>query len=77
MTVNDTTNSLTTRIIFGRERNPALVYTDLSETFPGYEFVDGKNMYRGTDLGFGGYVYAEPGMYSDVALLDVASLHPN
>ena len=71
MTVNDTTNSLTTRIIFGRERNPALVYTDLSETFPGYEFVDGKNMYRGTDLGFGGYVYAEPGMYSDIALLDV------
>ena len=30
MTVNDTTNSLTTRIIFGKERNPELVYTDLS-----------------------------------------------
>lgn len=45
--------------------------------FPGYEYVDGKNMYRGTDLGKGGYVYAEPGMYTDVALLDVASLHPN
>ena len=29
-TVNDTTNSLTTKIIFGRERNPRLVYTDLS-----------------------------------------------
>lgn len=29
MTVNDTTNSLTTRIIFGKERNPKLVYTDL------------------------------------------------
>ena len=77
MTVNDTTNSLTTRIIFGKERHPELVYTDLSETFPGYEFVDGKNMYRGTDLGFGGYVYAEPGMYTNVALLDVASLHPH
>lgn len=77
MTVNDTTNSLTTRIIFGKERNPELVYTDLSETFPGYEFKDGKNLYRGTDLGFGGYVYAEPGMYTDVALLDVASLHPH
>lgn len=77
MTVNDTTNSLTTRIIFGKEKHPALVYTDLSETFPGYEFVDGKNMYRGTDLGFGGYVYAEPGMYANVALLDVASLHPH
>ena len=45
--------------------------------FPGYEFVDGKNMYRGTDLGKGGYVYAEPGMYGNVALLDVASMHPN
>lgn len=30
MTVNDTTNSLTTRIIFGKERNPRLVYTDLA-----------------------------------------------
>ena len=30
MTVNDTTNSLTTRIIFGKERNPKLVYTDLA-----------------------------------------------
>lgn len=44
--------------------------------FPGYEFVDGKNMYRGEDLGKGGYVYAEPGMYTNVALLDVQSMHP-
>lgn len=28
--VNDTTNSLTTKIIFGNERNPKLVYTDLA-----------------------------------------------
>lgn len=77
MTVNDTTNSLTTRIIFGKERNPELVYTDLSKEFPGYEFKDGKNLYRGTDLGFGGYVYAEPGMYTNIALLDVVSLHPH
>lgn len=45
--------------------------------FPGYEFVDGKNMYRGTDLGKGGYVYAEPGMYQNVALLDIQSMHPS
>jgi hypothetical protein len=45
--------------------------------FPGYEFVDGKNMYRGDDLGKGGYVYAEPGMYGNIALLDVVSMHPN
>lgn len=51
-------------------------------SFPGYEFVqcgdDGKphNMYRGTDVGMGGYVYFEPGMYENVALIDVASMHP-
>lgn len=92
MSVNTTTNSLTTRIIFGKDRNPDLVYTDLAtgmasnpeyqrndviNSFEGYEYVSGKNMYRGDDLGKGGYVYAEPGMYSNVALLDVASLHPN
>ena len=82
MTVNDTTNSLTTKIIFGNDKHPELVYTDLSEEFPGYEFKqleDNKfhNIYRGTDLGFGGYVYAEPGMYKNIALLDVASMHPN
>lgn len=48
--------------------------------FPGYEYVlDEKNnphnMYRGTDVGFGGYVYAEPGMYQNVALLDVGNMH--
>lgn len=30
MSVNDTTNSLTTRIIFGKERKPNLIYTDLA-----------------------------------------------
>lgn len=52
-------------------------------SFPGYEFVYDEtdkqfhNMYRGTDLGKGGYVYALPGMYGNVALLDVQSMHPN
>lgn len=87
MTVNDTTNSLTTKIIFGNNKKPQLNYVDLSKEFPGYEFkkewnektktYDKYNMFRGVDLGFGGYVYAEPGMYGDVALLDVASLHPH
>ena len=76
-TVNDTTNSLTTKIIFGNEKHPQLVYTDLSETFPGYEFKDNKNIYRGEDLGKGGYIRSFPGIYGNVALLDVASLHPN
>ena len=30
MTVNDTTNQLTTRVIFGKERHPQLIYTDLA-----------------------------------------------
>ena len=77
MTVNDTTNSLTTRIIFGKERNPSLVYTDLADQFPGYEYVDGKNLYRGEDVGRGGYVYAEPGMYGRTITFDVASMHPS
>lgn len=87
MTVNDTTNSLTTRIIFGSEKHPALVYTDLAQEFPGYKFekvwnkdiqkYEKHNWYRGIDLGFGGYVYAEPGIYHNVALIDVASLHPS
>ena len=50
---------------------------DVINAFPGYEYIDGKNIYRGDDLGKGGYVYAEPGMYGNVALLDVASMHPN
>lgn len=56
---------------------------DIINAFPDYEYVydekDKKyhNMYRGTDVGFGGYVYAEPGVYGNVALLDVASMHPN
>lgn len=85
MTVNDTTNSLTTRIIFGKERHPELVYTDLSEEFPGYAYIspleseDKKphNMYRGVDVGFGGYVYANKGMYGRVVTFDVASMHPS
>lgn len=93
--VNDTTNSLTTKIVFGKERNPELVYTDLAtgerhyadgtvdksttviNAFPGYEYKEGKNIYRETDIGFGGYIISKPGVYTNVALLDVASLHPN
>lgn len=30
MSVNDTTNALTTRIIFGKEKKPKLIYTDLA-----------------------------------------------
>lgn len=112
MTVNDTTNTLTTRIIFGKERTPQgkFCYRNLAEPvmeldhevekflkiacptmmaqkhgeaksllpyFPGYKFENGVSTYRGEEVGEGGYVYAEPGIHCNVALLDVASMHPH
>ena len=79
LSVNDTTQSHTAKIIFGNDRHPQdkFVYTDLSEMFPGYIFEAGHSEYRGEDPGEGGYVYSEPGVYTDVALLDIASMHPN
>lgn len=104
MTVNDTTNSLTTRIIFGNDRAPQgqFNYRDMGDisdidenyslpsyseftrfdhkcrpVFPGYKFERGKSTYRGEEVGEGGYVYSEPGMYTNVALLDIASMHPS
>lgn len=102
ITVNDTTNTLSTRIIFGKNKSPQnqFNYRDLGEVsnedyivdgfdeytrfnkhhqpvFPGYEFSFGKSYYRGELVGEGGYVYAEPGMHGNVALLDIASMHPS
>ena len=112
MTVNDTTNSHSTRIILGRNRNPQdqFLYRDLSKPvtylepeveeflnrrkpkmmkwwrentdsllpyFPGYSFEKGKSIYKGVEVGEGGYVEALPGMYGAVALDDVESMHPN
>ncbi len=107
MTVNDTTNSLSTRIIFGSNRKPQdqFNYRDMGDLdaavdifdysgvdcnkeytrfnkdgkpiFPGYKYEAGISTYRGEEVGEGGYVYAEPGMYGNVALLDIASMHPS
>ena len=50
--------------------------------FPGYFLVMGEdmklhNMYRGVDVGFGGYVYANPGLYLGYSkTFDVAGMHP-
>jgi len=76
--VNSSTQSHTAKIIFGNEKNPQdhFEYTDLSEMFPGYKYEFGKSTYRDEVIGEGGYVYAEPGMYSDVITLDVESMHP-
>lgn len=56
--------------------------TKIINSFPGYSSVyfdsDKKwhNIYRDTDVGHGGYITGEPGMYGNVALLDIASMHP-
>lgn len=82
LTVNHSTRQHVMRILFGNEKNPqgSFVYTDLSEMFPGYEFNEyakiDKSTYRGVSVGEGGFVYAEPGIHENVALLDVASMHP-
>ena len=112
MSVNDTTNSLTTAIIFGNNKNPQneFCYRDMSKPvneldpevieflteacpemmavkhgepdsllpyFPGYTFDGKKSIYREEEVGEGGYVYAEPGIHYNVALLDIASMHPH
>lgn len=112
LTVNDTTNTLTGRILFGKNRKPqgAFNWRDLSKPvlsmdaetrafleeaapemmaaphgpeqsilpyFPGYEYKNGKSTYKGIEVGEGGLVIAQPGMYANVALLDVMSMHPH
>jgi hypothetical protein len=78
LSVNHTTQQHTARIIFGEDKHPQrqFIYTDLSEEFPGYVF-DGKQSTYGEEVtGEGGYVYSEPGYYTDVAVLDIVSMHP-
>ena len=112
MTFNDTTNTLTGRILFGNNRKPqsAFNWRDLSkpvhdlapetkaflvEAFPemmstthgpaksllpyfdGYKFEAGKSTYKGIEVGEGGLVLALFGMFFNVGLLDVASMHPH
>lgn len=78
-TVNDTTNTLTTKLIFGNNKHPQneFNYTDLSTIFPGYKYENGKSTYKGEEIGEGGYVYAEHGMWRHVITFDVASMHPH
>lgn len=79
LTVNDTTQMHTAKIIFGDDPKPQskFVYTDLSTIFPGYEFKNGKSYYKGVEVGEGGRVYAEPGIYYNVPVLDIMSMHPH
>lgn len=108
LSVNDTTNTLTTRIIFGNNKHPQseFRYRDLSKKvefldedvkdfilhacpylkgndgsilpyFEGYEFKNGKSIYKGIDPKEGGFVYSEPGVYFRVPVLDIKSMHPH
>lgn len=78
LTINHTTQNHTAKIIFGEDKRPKdhFVYTDLSTIFKGYVFDGKESLYRGEVVGEGGYVYAEPGFYERVTVLDVASMHP-
>jgi energy-coupling factor transporter ATP-binding protein EcfA2 len=110
--VNDTTNSLTGKIIFGKNRKPQneFNYRNLAEPvkeldsetiaflkdvfpemmaqrhgpaksllpyFEGYTYKNGKSVYKGEEVGEGGRVTAKPGIWSNVALLDITSMHPH
>lgn len=127
VTVNDTTNALSTKIIFGNNRKPQGVfnYRDMSKPvgsdqyeeyrekfgpdyvfrvfdehglpkycdyvpleklpdgwsilpfFPGYKFDHGKSTFMGEEIGEGGRVYSEPGIYRNTWDGDVASQHPH
>ena len=78
LSMNSTTQQHTAAIIFGKDKTPQnqFIYTNLAEMFPGYEFNGKESTYRGETVGEGGYVYAEAGMYENVTVLDVASMHP-
>ena len=109
--VNDTTNQLTTKLMFGKIKEPQseFCYRNLAEPvesvdaeimdflkefcpnmvanrfddksvlpyFKGYKYDCGVSTYKGVEVGEGGYVYAEQGIFYDVALIDVTSMHPH
>lgn len=83
LTVNDTTNTHTAKIIFGDEKNPQLQfnYPELSKLFPGYYFdqyapKDKKSIYMGEYPGEGGYVfvYGMDNGYGDYSYMEMK--HP-
>lgn len=78
LSVNDSTARHAAKIIFGNDKNPqaSFVYPHLEEEFEGYVWEAGKSQYRGMDPSEGGFVYSEPGIYFDVPVADVASMHP-
>lgn len=78
LSINHTTQQHTAKIIFHQDKAPKneFNYTNLNEMFKGYIFDGKESLYKGEIVGEGGYIYAEPGYYENVTLLDVASMHP-
>lgn len=112
MTPNETTNTLTKKIIFEGNKNPQgeFLYRNLAEPvtnlpkdvldfltyykpkmmaqsfgeahsllpyWPGYTYKNGKSVYKGIEVGEGGFAWSVPGLYENVGLFDIASMHPN
>lgn len=128
VSVNDTTNTLSTKIIFGNNKKPqsAFNWRDMAQPvhwteyeqyrkkfgpdyvfrifdqdglptyetyngglevlpdgysilpfFKGYFHGFGRSIFMDEEIGEGGRVYSEPGMYSNVWDADVASMHPH
>lgn len=114
-TVNDTTNSLSQKFIFGKDRAPqskfnwrdmgeipdkvyrskvdvekGIIFNNFGDEYTlfdekgrpvflkySYDREKKESIYRGEIVGEGGYVYAEPGIYKNIALLDIESMHPH
>lgn len=76
--VNCKTQDHARQFIFEGDKNAKdkFIYTDLSTIFPGYKYEYGKSTYRDESPSEGGYVYSEPGIYTNIGLFDVASMHP-
>lgn len=67
---------------FFRRRCPNMVKEPFDDQsilpyFKGYEFTNGVSMYKGFSVGEGGRVSAIHGVWYDVALLDITSMHPH
>lgn len=45
--------------------------------YEGYKFVGGKSYYKGYEASEGGFAISEPGIYWNIALIDIASMHPH
>ena len=76
---NATTQQHTAKIIFGNDKRPQdkFTYADLSIEFPGYSFDGYTSKYKGLNPSEGGYVYSVPGIYENVKVFDITSMHPH